>query len=232
MTKTIIKLVDVYKIYKMGEVEVKALNGLSLEVKEKEFIAIMGPSGSGKSTAVNLVGCLDLPTKGIVYLEGKDISKLTESDLAKIRGQKIGFVFQRFNLIHTLTALENVMLPMIFQETSEEQRIKRAKQLLEMVGLTERITHKPLELSGGEQQRVAIARALANDPGVILADEPTGNLDSKSGEQIVELLIKLHKEKAKTIIMVTHDEKLSRRAQRIEYLMDGRIIKTKKVVKK
>ncbi|MBW2995313.1 ABC transporter ATP-binding protein [Candidatus Woesearchaeota archaeon] len=228
MTKTIIKLIEVYQIYKMGEVEVRALNGLNLEVKEKEFIAIMGPSGSGKSTAVNLIGCLDLPTKGVVYLEGKDISKLTESDLAKIRGQIIGFVFQRFNLIHTLSAMENVMLPMMFQDIPEEKRIKRAKELLEMVDLGDRMHHKPLEMSGGEQQRVAIARALANDPDVIIADEPTGNLDSKTGEQVVELIEKLHREKGKTIIMVTHDEKLSKRAQRIERLMDGRIIKTQK----
>jgi putative ABC transport system ATP-binding protein len=227
MKKAIIKLVDVYKIYKMGKVEVRALDGLSLEVKENEFVAIMGPSGSGKSTSVNLVGCLDLPTKGAVYLDGRDISKLTESDLAKIRGEKIGFVFQRFNLIHTLSAMENVMLPMMFQGKPEEARIKRAKHLLQMVDLGDRLHHKPLEMSGGEQQRVAIARALANDPDVLIADEPTGNLDSKTGAQVIDFLEKLHKKGGKTIIMVTHDEKLAKRAQKIAYLFDGRIIKTK-----
>jgi putative ABC transport system ATP-binding protein len=227
MGKTVIKLVDVYKIYQMGNVQVNALNGLNLEVKEHEFIAVMGPSGSGKSTAVNLIGCLDIPTKGTVYLDGKDISKLSESDLAKIRGQKIGFIFQQFNLMNTLTALENVMLPMMFQETSEEQRVSRAKMLLELVGLKDRMGHKPKELSGGQQQRVAIARALANDPAVVLADEPTGNLDSKSGEQIILLLQELHEKKGKTIIMVTHDEHLANRADKIACLMDGRITGTK-----
>jgi putative ABC transport system ATP-binding protein len=227
MTKTIIKLVEVYKIYKMGEVEVRALNGMNLEIKEKEFIAIMGPSGSGKSTAVNLIGSLDLPTKGHVYLDGKDISALNESDLAILRGKKIGFVFQRFNLIHTLSALENVMLPMMFQEVEETKRQNRARQLLEMVDLGGRMHHKPLEMSGGEQQRVAIARALANDPDVVIADEPTGNLDSKTGEQVIELLQRLHEREGKTIIMVTHDEKLARKAQKIVCLLDGRVTETK-----
>jgi putative ABC transport system ATP-binding protein len=226
MARTIIKLVDVYKIYRMGDVEVKALDGMNLEVQEKEFVAIMGPSGSGKSTAVNMVGALDVPTKGTIYLEGRDISKLHESDLAQIRGKKIGFVFQKFNLIHTLTALENVMLPMMFQGVSEEKRKQRAKMLLEEVGLGDRVNHKPNELSGGQQQRVAIARALANDPDVIIADEPTGNLDSKTGEQVLDYIEELHK-KGKIIIMVTHDEKLAKRAQRIACLFDGKVIKTK-----
>lgn len=226
---TIIKLENVWKIYKMGEVEVPALCGLNLEIKRGEFIAIQGVSGSGKSTALNSIGCLDVPTKGKVYLEGKDISKLSESELAHIRGKKIGFIFQQFNLINTLTALENVTLPMIFQNISEKERIERAKELLEMAELGDRIKHKPTELSGGEQQRVAIARSLANNPEVILADEPTGNLDSKTGETVINFLEKLHKEKKTTVVMVTHNVALAKHAQRIEYLKDGVIIKSKKL---
>ena len=229
MKDTIIKLDDVWKIYKMGEVEVPALRGLNLRINRGEFVAVQGASGSGKSTALNSIGCLDVPTKGRVYLEGKDISKLSESELAQIRGKKIGFVFQQFNLINTLTALENVTLPMIFQNVSHEERLKKAKELLEMGGLRGRIDHKPTELSGGEQQRVAIARSLSNDPEVILADEPTGNLDSKTGESVINFLEKLHKEKKTTIIMVTHDAGLAHHAQRIEYLKDGVIIKSKKL---
>jgi putative ABC transport system ATP-binding protein len=187
----------------------------------------MGPSGSGKGTSVNMIGCLDIPTKGKIYLDGKDISKLTESELAQIRGKKIGFIFQKFNLINTLTALENVMLPMTFQNVPINERKKRATELLELVGLGERLNHKPTELSGGQQQRVAIARALANDPKVILADEPTGNLDSKMGNVVIEFLTKLNKENGKTIILVTHDENIAKYADRIEFLKDGRIIKTK-----
>ena len=229
MEDTIIKLENVWKIYKMGEVEVPALRGLNLKIKRGEFVAVQGASGSGKSTALNSIGCLDVPTKGRVYLEDKDISKLPESELAQIRGKKIGFIFQQFNLINTLTALENVTLPMIFQNISSEERVKKAKELLEMVELGDRINHKPNELSGGEQQRVAIARSLANDPEVILADEPTGNLDSKTGETVINFLGKLHKEKKTTIIMVTHDANLAKHAQRIEYLKDGVIIKSKKL---
>jgi len=228
----IIKLDNVWKIYKMGEVEVPALRGLNLQIKRGEFVAIQGASGSGKSTALNSIGCLDVPTKGKIYLEGRDISKLAESELAQIRGKKIGFVFQQFNLINTLSALENVTLPMIFQNVTSAERIKKAKELLEMVELGERISHKPTELSGGQQQRVAIARSLANEPEVILADEPTGNLDSKTGETVITFLEKLHKEKKTTIVMVTHDAVLAKHAQRIEYLHDGVIIKTKKVMKK
>ncbi len=224
---TIIKLDDVWKTYRMGEVEVHALRGLSLEIKKGEFVAIQGPSGSGKSTAMNMIGCLDVPTKGTIYLEHQNISELSESDLAQIRGQKIGFIFQQFNLIKTLTAIENVMLPMIFQGISEEQRIKRATELLTMVDLGERLDHKTTELSGGQQQRVAIARALSVDPEVVLADEPTGNLDSKTGNNVMDFLQKLHKEKKKTIVMVTHDDNLAHYAQRIEFLKDGKIIKKK-----
>ena len=226
---TIIKLENVWKIYRIGEVKVPALRGLNLKIKKGEFVAIQGASGSGKSTALNSIGCLDVPTKGKVFLEGRDISKLPESELAQIRGRKIGFIFQQFNLINTLTALENVTLPMIFQNVPSEERIRKAKELLEMVELGDRMYHKPTELSGGQQQRVAIARALANDPEVILADEPTGNLDSKTGENVINFLGKLHKEKKTTIIMVTHDADLAKHADRIEYLRDGVIIKSKKL---
>jgi putative ABC transport system ATP-binding protein len=222
----IIELKNVWKIYKMGQVEVPALRGLNLQVKKGEFLSIMGPSGSGKSTAMNMVGVLDIPTRGHIYLEGQDISELSESDLAQIRGRKIGFIFQQFNLIPTLSALENVALPMIFQNTDRQTRIERARKLLEMVELGERIDHRPNEMSGGQQQRVAIARSLSNNPEVILADEPTGNLDSKTGGTVMDFLKKLRKEEGKTIIMVTHDPNVAKHADRMEYLHDGEI-KTK-----
>ncbi len=227
MKKEIIKLKDVWKTYKMGEVEVHALRGLNLTVSKGEFIAIQGPSGSGKSTAMNLVGCLDMPTKGTILLDGKDISKMKESDLAQVRGKTIGFVFQQFNLIQTLTAIENVMLPMVFQRMTLEERTARAKDLLKLVELGERIYHRPAELSGGQQQRVAIARSLANDPDVVLADEPTGALDSKTGVNVMNFLEKLHKEQGKTIVMVTHDDELAHFAERIEFLKDGAIVSCK-----
>lgn len=226
MKKLVIKLENVWKIYKMGDVEVNALQGLSLDVKEGEFLAIMGPSGSGKSTAVNMIGCLDVPTKGKVILDGHDISKLTESELAQIRGRKIGFIFQQFNLIPTLTALENVALPIVFQSVEREKRIGKATELLEIVELGDRMEHKPTELSGGQQQRVAIARSLANNPEVILADEPTGNLDSNTGEMVISFLRKLNRKEGKTIIVVTHENNVARHADRIEFLKDGKIIKS------
>ena len=226
--KVILDLKNVWKIYEMGDVEVVALRGLDLQVKQGEFVSIMGPSGSGKSTAMNMIGCLDVPSKGQIFLEGKDISTLTESNLAQIRGKKIGFIFQQFNLIPTLSALENIMLPMIFQNIPRNERMIKAKKLLEMVELTDRMHHKPNELSGGQQQRVAIARSLCNDPEVVLADEPTGNLDSKTGMTVMDFLKKLHKEEGKTIVMVTHDSDVAKHADRIEYLMDGKIIKTTK----
>lgn len=226
MSKPVIHLDNVWKTYRMGDVEVNALQGLSLEVNKGEFLAIMGPSGSGKSTAVNMIGCLDVPTTGKIILDGHDISRLTESELAQIRGRKIGFIFQQFNLIPTLTALENVTLPMIFQGTEEEKRIAAATRLLEMVELGERMHHKPTELSGGQQQRVAIARALSNNPEVIIADEPTGNLDSKTGAIVIDFLKRLHKKEGKTIVMVTHDSNLSKHAERTEFLKDGKIVKS------
>jgi putative ABC transport system ATP-binding protein len=226
MATSVIRLEDVWKIYKMGEVEVQALRGLTLDIKEGEFVAIMGPSGSGKSTAVNMIGCLDVPTKGHVLLENHDISTMSESDLAQIRGRKIGFIFQQFNLIGTLTAQENVALPMMFQGVSEEKRMKRAEQLLRMVELQDRMEHRPTELSGGQQQRVAIARSLSNDPEFILADEPTGNLDSKTGTTVMDFLKKLNKKEKKTIVMVTHDENLARQASRHAFLKDGKIVKS------
>lgn len=227
--KPIIELRNVWKTYKMGDTPVHALQGISLSVKSGEFLAIQGPSGSGKSTAMNLVGCLDVPTKGDIYLDGHNISHLSESDLAQIRGQKIGFIFQKFNLIETLTALENVTLPMTFQGMPEEERIKKAEALLKQFGLGERMDHKPNQLSGGQQQRVAIARALAVNPPVILADEPTGNLDSKTGREVMEFLRELNKHYGKTIVLVTHDDVLAHVADRIEFLKDGKITKTKTI---
>lgn len=223
--KPIIQLKNVWKTYKMGDNVVNALRGINLDVMPGEFLAIQGPSGSGKSTAMNLVGCLDVPSKGAIYLDGSDISHLSESDLATIRGRKIGFIFQKFNLIETLTAFENVVLPMTFQGIPEDERKKRAEKLLTQFGLGDRMHHKPGELSGGQQQRVAIARSLAVDPPVILADEPTGNLDSKTGKEVMEFLQELHKHRDKTIVLVTHDDVLARFADRVEYLKDGVIIK-------
>ena len=221
--KTVVELVDVWKEYHVGDNTIYALRGLNLKVMEGEFVAIQGPSGSGKSTAMHLIGCLDIPSKGKVLLDGINISTLEESDLAQIRGRKIGFIFQKFNLINTITALENVMLPMSFQGKPDNEKIKRAKELMELVELSERQNHLPTELSGGQQQRVAIARSLANDPDLILADEPTGNLDSKMGKIIMDFLQKLHNQ-GKTIVMVTHDDHLAQFAQRIEILKDGALV--------
>jgi len=220
----IIELKEVWKTYHMGEVPVHALRGMSLKIKKGEFVAVLGPSGSGKSTAMSMIGCLDLPSKGHVYLEHQDISKLTESDLAQIRGKKIGFIFQRFNLLSTLTARENVELPMIFQGVPIDKRELVAKELLTDVGLKERMEHRPTQLSGGEMQRVAIARALSNNPEVVLADEPTGNLDSKTGQEIMKVLTELHKKYKRTIIMVTHDKSVAKFADRQVFLQDGCVV--------
>ena len=224
----IIELRDVWKIYQMGEVEVPALKGLTLQIREKEFVAVTGPSGCGKSTSLNMIGCLDIPTRGTVFLDNIDISTLPESDLAQIRGKKIGFIFQTFNLITSLTALENVVLPTLFigSLTADHQKQNKAKEILEKVGLGERLDHKPTELSGGERQRVAIARALINNPDIILADEPTGNLDSQTGKEVLSIIRGLHKE-GKTIILITHDTSIAKYAQRKIELKDGKVLRTK-----
>jgi len=226
MRDIIIKLENVWKVYHMGHVKVNALQGVNLTIRDGEFVAIMGSSGSGKSTMMNMIGALDIPTKGTIYLDNHNIAHLHESELAQIRGRRIGFIFQQFNLIPTLTALENVMLPMAFQGIPLEKRTERAVKLLADVGLGDRTNHKPTELSGGQQQRVAIARALANDPEVVLADEPTGNLDSVTGQRFMNFLCELNKKEDKTIIMVTHDKSVADFAHRTELLKDGRIIKT------
>jgi putative ABC transport system ATP-binding protein len=221
--EAIIELKNVTKYYKMGENTVKALDGIDIKIKRGDFVAIMGPSGSGKSTAMNLVGSLDWATKGEIYLDNVNIEQLEESDLAQIRGRKIGFIFQSFNLIPNLTAKENIILPMLFQNISQTIMEKRAERLLKIVELEERQDHYPGQLSGGQQQRVAIARALANNPEVILADEPTGNLDSKTGEKVMDFLKKLNA-MGKTIIMVTHDSNLAREhAKTIYWIKDGKI---------
>ncbi len=226
--RILIELKNVKKHYFMGDNVVKAVDGITLEIKEKEFIAIMGPSGSGKSTAMHMVGSLDIPTSGKIFLDGVDISLLTESRLAQIRGKKVGFIFQSFNLIPNLTAKENVMIPMTFQSQSRDESEFKAEELLRMVDLGDRMQHYTNELSGGQQQRVAIARALANDPEVILADEPTGNLDTKTGEMVIDFLKKLNQQ-GKTIIMVTHDADLAKEhADKIYWLKDGKIEKITK----
>ena len=223
--KQVIKLESVWKTYRMGEIEVNALRGVSLAINQGDFVAITGSSGSGKSTMMNIVGCLDLPTKGAVYLDNDDISKLEESNLSQIRAKKIGFIFQQFHLIPTLTAVENVMLPLEFQDISSDVARKKAEAILNIVGLGDRAGHLPSQLSGGQQQRVAIARSLANNPDVILADEPTGNLDSIAGANVMDMLQNLWKKEGKTIIMVTHDLKLAGHAKRIVQLKDGQILK-------
>lgn len=215
----------------MGDNVVKALDGITVEIEQGDFVAIMGPSGSGKSTAMNLTGSLDIPTQGHVYLDGHDISLLEESELAHIRGKKIGFIFQGFNLIPNLTALENVALPMLFQGMSREEREERARALLKLVELDDRADHYPNQLSGGQQQRVAIARSLANDPEVILADEPTGNLDTRSGEKIMQFLEEFNR-KGKTIVMITHDpDKALKHAHTIYWIKDGKVDKITQKIK-
>lgn len=221
----VIEMENVRKTYLMGDVKVKALCGINLKIYPGEFVAIIGHSGSGKSTLMNMVGSLDLPTAGKVKLSGVDITTLTESELAQWRGKKIGFVFQSFNLINTLTALENVALPLMFKNIPKEEAIEKSKKMLEKVGVGHRMNHLPRELSGGEQQRVAIARALVVDPELILADEPTGNIDYKSGLEIMKLFTKLHEEEKKTIVVVTHERFVAEHAERIIELRDGTIIK-------
>lgn len=223
MNNVIIELQNVKKIYKMDGVETHALRGVDLQIKKKEFVAIMGPSGSGKSTLLHMVGALDKPTYGKILLDNIDISTLKESELARLRGKKIGFIFQFYNLHPTLTALENIELPMMIIEMDKQERRKKAKELLKAVGLENRADHLPSQLSGGEHQRVAIARALANDPEIILADEPTGNLDTKTEGEIMKFLIKLQKDRQMTVAVITHEHEIAHYAERIVHLVDGKI---------
>jgi putative ABC transport system ATP-binding protein len=222
MEKEVIRLVDIVKNFKVGTVIVEALRSVSVVIDKNEFVAIMGPSGSGKSTMMNILGCLDTPTTGSYFLNGEDVSKLDDNSLAEIRNRMIGFVFQTFNLLPRSTALENVMLPLIYAGIAKGKRIERATEVLDEVKLSDRIAHKPNELSGGQRQRVALARALVNNPAIILADEPTGNLDSKTSIEILGLLEEIHK-MGNTVIVVTHEEDIALHAHRIIRLMDGKI---------
>ena len=224
MPEPLIKLENVWKTYKLGEFDLSVLKGVNLEIQSGGFATIMGPSGSGKSTLMYMLGLLDTPSQGKVYLQGQDTSNFSEDKLAEIRGKKIGFIFQQFNLLQNLTSLENVMLPMIFQGIPEEKRREKSKQLLESVNLGKRMDHRPSEMSGGEQQRIAIARSLVNDPEILIADEPTGNLDSSTGKTVMEILTKLHKEQKKTIVVVTHDPTIAHYSQNIIHIQDGQIV--------
>jgi putative ABC transport system ATP-binding protein len=223
MTNSVIELQNVKKIYQMDGVETHALRGVDLKIKKQEFVAIMGPSGSGKSTLLHMVGALDKPTSGKIILDGVDISTFKESELARLRGKKIGFIFQFYNLHPNLNALENVELPMMIIEKDKNSRRKKALELLKAVGLENRLDHLPSQLSGGEHQRVAIARALANEPEIILADEPTGNLDTKTEAEIMDFLLNLQKERQMTVAVITHELEIARYSERIVHLIDGKI---------
>ena len=229
---SLIKLENVWKVYQLGKLELPVLKGINLEIFPGNFVVILGPSGSGKSTLLHIIGLLDTPTIGKVFLKDEDTSKLSEDELAQIRGKEIGFIFQQFNLLSNLTALENVMMPMIFQGITEKERRERAEFLLESVGLKERMLHRPFELSGGEQQRIAIARSLSNNPEVIVADEPTGNLDSTTGQKIMETLINLHEKQHKTMIVVTHDPSIADYSEQIINIKDGRLVSNNLVTEK
>jgi len=218
----LISLKKIYKIYNVGGEEVRALDGIDLDIQENEYLAIMGPSGSGKSTLMNMIGCLDTPTSGLYEFEGEMVQVMDDSQLASIRNRKIGFVFQTFNLLPKATAQHNVEIPLVYANIRKSQRIEMASKALESVGLSDRSHHRPNELSGGQRQRVAIARALVNDPSIILADEPTGNLDSKSGQEIMNILDELHN-RGNTIILVTHEDQIAQHAHRVIRLLDGKI---------
>src|SRR5690554_1730474 len=228
--KAVIEITDLTKVYQMGQTEVRALAGVSFDILENEYIAIMGPSGSGKSTLMNMIGCLDTPTSGEYILNGNKVSQMDDSELAEVRNREIGFVFQTFNLLPRTSCLANVELPLIYAGVKSAERKERAKEVLTKVGLGDRIDHKPNELSGGQRQRVAIARALVNGPSIILADEPTGNLDSKTGDEIMHLFEELHRQ-GNTIIVVTHENEIAEHARRIVRLRDG-VIETDDVVEK
>ena len=220
---SLIEIKDIYKIYNPGENEVRALDGVNLTIERGEFVAIVGQSGSGKSTLMNMLGLLDIPTSGEYYLDGEDVSHMTDDQLSEIRNKQIGFIFQGFNLISNLTAQENVELPLIYRGMKAEQRHKLSTEALEKVGLSHRLDHLPKQMSGGQQQRVAIARAVAARPPIILADEPTGNLDSRSGEDVMEILTTLYKE-GRTVILITHDNGIADRAKRVIRIQDGQVI--------
>ena len=223
-----ITLKNIYKIYEMGETSVNALSDVSLHVGEHEFVAIVGPSGSGKSTLMNILGCLDVPTSGSYSLDGREISHMRDNELADIRNTKIGFIFQGFNLLKKLNAVENVELPLVYRGIGQRERYRRSVEALEAVGLGDRIKHTPNELSGGQQQRVAIARALVSNPPILLADEPTGNLDSKSGSEIIKIIHDLH-DKGNTIILITHDDHVAKQADRVVRIIDGCVSEDREV---
>ncbi len=220
MTDTVIDIQAIGKTYRIGEVEVHALRSVDLNIKKGEYVALMGPSGSGKSTLMNVLGCLDTPSRGTYVLNGTQVSKMTDNELAEIRNKEIGFIFQTFNLLARNTAIDNVALPLVYAGVNKKERISRAEKTLTDVGLGDRMEHKPNELSGGQRQRVAIARALVNNPSIILADEPTGNLDTKTSHEIMDLLEQIH-ENGNTVIIVTHEEDIAKRAKRIVRLRDG-----------